>query len=88
MIGVYGRFEIDRRRKSTMTTIDLHAHAIIPAALSEMSSSHPEYGPSLIESDGRRYLGYPGRERLGPLPEAIFDPELRLAGMHRQRVDV
>jgi aminocarboxymuconate-semialdehyde decarboxylase len=88
MIGVYGRFEIDRRRKSAMTTIDLHAHAIIPTALSEMASSHPEYGPSLIESNGRRYLGYPGRERLGPLPEAIFDPALRLAGMHRQRVDL
>ncbi|MDH3539739.1 MAG: amidohydrolase [Acidimicrobiia bacterium] len=69
-----------------MTTIDLHAHAIVPAALAEMAASHPDFGPELIEDGGRRYLRYPGRERLGPLPEAIFEPDLRLADMDRQRV--
>jgi aminocarboxymuconate-semialdehyde decarboxylase len=71
-----------------LTTIDIHAHAIVPGALAEMASRHPDHGPTLVEEDGRRYLRYPGRERLGPLPEAIFEPELRLADMDRQRVDL
>lgn len=71
-----------------MTTIDIHAHAIVPAALAEMASSHPDHGPALIEDEGRRYLRYPGRERLGPLPEGIFEPDIRLADMDRQRVDL
>ena len=32
-----------------MPTIDLHAHAIVPAALSEMHAAHPDHGPVLIE---------------------------------------
>jgi aminocarboxymuconate-semialdehyde decarboxylase len=71
-----------------LKTIDLHAHAIVPTALAEMASSHPEHGPSLVVDEGLRYLSYPGRERLGPLPAAIFDPDLRLADMDTQRVDV
>lgn len=70
-----------------MPITDLHAHAIVPAALASMAASHPEFGPELIEDAGRRYLRYPGRERLGPLPEAIFEPELRLADMDAQRVE-
>lgn len=65
----------------------MHAHAIVPRALERMAEAHPDFGPALIEEDGRRYLRYPGRERLGPLPEAIFDPGMRLADMGRQRVD-
>lgn len=71
-----------------MTTIDIHAHAIVPDALAEMATRHPDHGPSLVADDGRRYLKYPGRERLGPLPDAIFDPAIRLADMDRQRVDI
>lgn len=71
-----------------MTTIDIHAHAIVPEALVGMADAHPDHGPSLFEDSGRKYLAYPGRERLGPLPEAIFDPVLRLADMDRQRVDL
>lgn len=71
-----------------MTTIDIHAHAIVPDALSEMAMRHPDHGPSLVEEDDRRYLRYPGRERLGPLPDAIFEPDTRLADMDRQRVDL
>lgn len=67
--------------------IDLHAHAIVPAALSRMAEAHPDFGPVLVEDDGRRYLRYPGRERLGPLPNGIFDPDIRLADMDRMRVD-
>ena len=67
-----------------MTTIDIHSHAIIPDALEEMAHAHPDHGPELFEDGGRRYLRYPGRERLGPLPEAIFEPDLRLADMDRQ----
>jgi aminocarboxymuconate-semialdehyde decarboxylase len=69
-------------------TIDIHAHAIVPDALATMASTHPDHGPTLVEDEGRRYLRYPGRERLGPLPEAIFEPEIRLADMDRQRVDL
>jgi len=71
-----------------LTTIDIHAHAIVPDALMRMASAHPDHGPSLFEDGGRKYLAYPGRERLGPLPEGIFDPALRLADMDRQRVDL
>jgi aminocarboxymuconate-semialdehyde decarboxylase len=71
-----------------LTTIDIHAHAIVPAALTEMAASHPDHGPTLVEDGGRRYLLYPGRERLGPLPDGIFEPEIRLADMDRQRVDL
>jgi aminocarboxymuconate-semialdehyde decarboxylase len=71
-----------------MTTIDVHAHAVVPDALEEMSASHPEFGPVLVEADGSRFLEYPGRANLGPLPEAIFEPELRLADMERMRVDL
>ena len=68
-------------------TVDLHAHAIVPDALVEMQRAQPEYGPVLTEDGGRRYLKYPERERLGPLPEGIFEPSLRIADMDRQRVD-
>jgi len=71
-----------------MNTYDLHAHAIVPDALRDMAAAHPDHGPTLIEDGDRRYLSYPGRERLGPLPAAIFEPDLRLASMQEQRVDV
>jgi len=71
-----------------LTTIDIHAHAIVPAALTGMAAAYPEHGPELIEDGGHRYLRYPGRERLGPLPEGIFEPAIRLADMDRQRVDL
>lgn len=71
-----------------MTTTDVHAHAIVPDALAEMAGSHPDFGPSLFIEDGTRHLSYPGRARLGPLPEAIFDPEIRLADMDEKRVDL
>ncbi len=69
-------------------TVDIHSHAIVPNALSRMEHAHPDHGPALIEEDGRKYLRYLGRAPLGPLPDAIFDPELRLIDMDRQRVDV
>jgi aminocarboxymuconate-semialdehyde decarboxylase len=71
-----------------LPTIDVHAHAIVPETLVEMASAHPDYGPVLHEKEGRRYLHYPGRSDLGPLPEAIFEPELRLEAMDRQGVDL
>lgn len=71
-----------------MITIDIHAHAIVPAALRRMVEAHPDHGPTLYREEDRTYLSYPGRGNLGPLPEAIFDPDLRLADMDRQRVDL
>lgn len=71
-----------------MSSIDVHAHAIVVEALKAMSGAHPEHGPQLQTEGGLRYLQYPGRSRLGPLPDAIFEPTLRLAAMDRQRVDV
>jgi aminocarboxymuconate-semialdehyde decarboxylase len=53
-----------------------------------MTAAHPDHGPELITDNDRRYLRYPGKERLGPLPEGIFDPDVRLADMDRQRVDL
>ena len=71
-----------------MPTIDVHAHAIAPEGLQEMAAAHPDHGPRLVTEAGRSYLSYPGRERLGPLPPAIFEPRLRLTDMDRQRVDL
>lgn len=71
-----------------MPTIDVHAHAIVPETLQEMATAHPDYGPVLEEKDGRRYLRYPGRSNLGPLPEPIFEPDRRLEAMDRQKVDI
>jgi len=71
-----------------VTTIDIHAHAIVPDALRRMEEAHHEYGPTLYKEEGNTYMRYPGRGTLGPLPEAIFDPETRLVDMDRQRVDV
>jgi aminocarboxymuconate-semialdehyde decarboxylase len=71
-----------------MPTIDVHAHAIVPEALIEMHAAHPDHGPVLVEDGGLSYLSYAGRERLGPLPRAIFDPDLRLTDMDSQRVDL
>jgi len=71
-----------------VTTIDIHAHAIVPDALRRMEEAHHEYGPTLYREDDNTYLRYPGRGTLGPLPEAIFDPETRLADMDSQHVDV
>ncbi len=70
-----------------MFVVDIHAHAIVPAALAEMAAAYPDWGPFLIEDGGRKYLKYPGRERLGPLSDSIFDPGRRLAAMDSQRVD-
>ncbi len=67
--------------------VDLHAHAIVPDALGEMQKAQPDHGPVLVTDGDRRFLKYPQRERLGPLPEGIFEPSLRLDEMDRQRVD-
>ena len=72
---------------SEKIVVDLHAHAIVPDALLEMQKAQPDHGPVLIDAEGKRWLKYPQRERLGPLPEEIFDPAMRLADMDRQRVD-
>ena len=71
-----------------MTTYDVHAHAIVPDALSEMAAAYPDYAPSRFTEDGVFYLSYPGRARLGPMPPGMFDADIRLAEMKEQRVDV
>lgn len=69
-------------------TIDIHAHAIVPAALRRMAEAHPGHAPVEYQEADRTYLRYPGRGNLGPLPRSIFEPDLRLADMDRQRVDI
>lgn len=69
-----------------MRATDVHAHALVPAALEEMAGLHPDHGPALSEDAGATYLQYPGRARLGPLPPGIFDPAIRVAEMDAQRV--
>jgi aminocarboxymuconate-semialdehyde decarboxylase len=70
-----------------LTTIDLHAHAIVPEALERMAESRPDSAPVLYEEGESKYLRYPGRAPLGPIPDGMFDPEKRLADMDRMRVD-
>lgn len=71
-----------------LPVIDIHAHAIVPTALLRMEEAHPEHGPALFEEEGQRYLRYPGRAPLGPLPNPIFEPALRLVDMDQQGVDI
>jgi aminocarboxymuconate-semialdehyde decarboxylase len=72
-----------------MPTYDVHAHVIVREALDEMRASHPDHAPELHEADGAFWVMFPGgRARLGPIPAGMFDVELRLADMDRQRVDV
>ncbi len=71
-----------------MPTIDLHAHALVPDALERMGAEYPDHAPGLLEHEGLTWLTYPGRERLGPLPQGIFDADRRLADMDTQGVDV
>jgi len=83
-----GSFRMARIEVAGLTNIDVHAHAIVPAALVRMASAHAEFGPALHEQGGARFLRYPGRGPLGPLPDAIFDPDLRVADMDKQGVDL
>lgn len=71
-----------------MPTIDVHSHAIVPETLEAMSAAHPEHGPTLYQEGGLRFLRYPGRSNLGPLPDAIFEPHRRMEDMDHQRVDL
>ena len=71
----------------TQLVVDVHAHALLPDALTAMAEEHPDFGPTLIQEPDAGYLQYPGRERLGPLYPGIFDPEVRLEDMDRMRVD-
>ena len=71
-----------------MPVTDIHAHAIVPDALRRMEAAHPDHGPALFEDGGSRYLRYPGRAPLGPLPDPIFEPERRLTDMDRTGVEI
>ena len=71
-----------------MTTIDVHAHAIVPESLKRMGSSHSDFAPEIFEERGYKFLRYPGRAPLGPIPDGMFDPDLRVADMDRMRVDI
>jgi len=71
-----------------MTTYDLHAHVMSVAALETMAREHPEFAPRLVERAGEQFLEFPGRAAMGPLHPGMFDVDVRLADMDRQRVDV
>lgn len=71
-----------------MTTYDLHAHAMSVDALDTMAGEHPDHAPRLVERGGDRFLKFPGRAAMGPLHLGMFDVDVRLADMDRQRVDV
>lgn len=71
-----------------MTTYDLHAHAMSEDALHEMARAFPDHAPRLVERAGDEFLEYPGRAAMGPLHPGMFDVDVRLADMDRQRVDV
>lgn len=71
-----------------MTTYDLHAHAMTVDALDAMAAEHPDFAPRLIERGAEQFLEFPGRAAMGPLHPGMFDLDVRLADMDRQRVDV
>jgi aminocarboxymuconate-semialdehyde decarboxylase len=53
-----------------------------------MAAAHPVHAPVLYDENEKKYIHYPGRQRLGPLPKGILDPERRTVDMDRQRVDI
>lgn len=71
-----------------MTTYDLHAHAMSVEALESMAAEYPDYAPRLVERGADQFLEFPGRAAMGPLHPGMFDVDVRLADMDRQRVDV
>ncbi|MQA01814.1 MAG: amidohydrolase family protein [Streptosporangiales bacterium] len=75
-------------RAAGTATIDVHAHLISEAALTEFGGTYPELGPTLVERGTDYYLTYPGRAPLGPIRAAMFDVDERLAEMATQRVDL
>lgn len=70
-----------------MTTIDVHAHLISRAALTEFAGTYPELGPTLVQNGDSYVLDYPGRAPLGPIRPAMFDVDERLAEMASQRIE-
>lgn len=68
--------------------IDLHAHLMVLEALTELHAAYPELAPVAARSGDGYRLSYPGRPPMGPIPESMFSPALRLAEMDAMRVDL
>lgn len=71
-----------------MTTYDLHAHIMTVDAVDEMRAAFPDHAPRLVERDAGTFLEYANAAPMGPLAPGMFDLDLRIRDMNRQRVDV
>jgi aminocarboxymuconate-semialdehyde decarboxylase len=70
-----------------VTVFDLHAHSIVPTALPRMVAAHPEFAPILEENGSERIL----KQKSGgvqKIPPGLFEPEIRIAAMEGQGVDM
>lgn len=70
-----------------MAVTDLHAHLIVPTALTEMRTAYPDLAPDLVERDDGYFLHYPGRPPLGPVPASMFDVAARRKDMAAMRIE-
>jgi aminocarboxymuconate-semialdehyde decarboxylase len=71
-----------------MPTIDAHAHLISSDAVDALRHELPDHAPFLEDRAGGRYLVYPTGRVSGPLPEGMFDLDVRLDDMDRTGVNV
>ncbi|HEX5995823.1 MAG TPA: amidohydrolase family protein, partial [Jiangellales bacterium] len=70
-----------------MPTVDLHAHVVVPDAVHRMRAAHPDYAPTLCREDAWT-IRIPGHAPMSPVPQGMFDTQVRLDDMDRRRVDL
>lgn len=76
-------------------SIDIHAHFVDPASIDSMGAIAPDVAPSVHNRDGSWFIDLPpGTVRRFPdgmtraLPSGLVQPEIRIADMDAQGVDV
>ncbi len=68
--------------------IDAHAHVISADAIETLRRELPDHTPAFEDRATGRYLVYPSGRLSGPLPQGMFDLDVRLADMDRTGVAV
>ncbi|GFG54134.1 hypothetical protein CQY20_21025 [Mycolicibacterium agri] len=71
-----------------MRVIDAHAHLISTDAVETLREELPDHAPAFEDCPGGRYLVYPNGRASGPLPQGMFDLDVRLDDMDRTGVSV
>lgn len=69
-------------------TVDIHAHAVPEAFISEVAGVVPAVAPRIVKAGDQWAFEYPSGRRSGPVPSGMFDLGARLADMDATGVDV